>query len=116
MVDAIEEEYEDKIEALKKRIIELETENKRLSRDYNCVDSLCNSMDEFGEPMKDTRWTNLGERIYEIVVEQLQQIKELEERIEALEQLLVCYRVGKNPSEALHRKLEETKQALKSHS
>ena len=42
-----------------------------------------------------------------------QRIKELEERIEALEQLLVCYRVGKNPSEALHRKLEKTKQALK---
>ena len=39
-------------------------------------------------------------------------IKELEERIEVLEQLLVCYRVGRNPSEALHRKLEKTKQAL----
>lgn len=42
-----------------------------------------------------------------------EQITKLEERIEATEQLLVCYRVGKNPSEALHRKLEKTKQALK---
>ncbi len=40
------------------------------------------------------------------------QILNLKARNEALEQLLVCYRVGKNPSEALHRKLEKTKQAL----
>ena len=53
-------------------------ENERLARDCICVKSLCDSMDEFGEPMKDAQWTNLGERIYEIVVEQLQRIKELE--------------------------------------
>ena len=41
-----------------------------------------------------------------------ERIKNLDERIEALERLLVCYRVRKNPSEALHRKLEKTKQAL----
>lgn len=66
------------IATLQERIKELEAENKRLSRDCGCVESLCDSMDEFGEPMKDTQWTNLGERIYEIVVEQSQRIKELE--------------------------------------
>ena len=39
-------------------------------------------------------------------------IKLLWRRIDALEQLLVCYRVGKNPTEKLHTKLEKTKKAM----
>lgn len=50
---------------------------KELERDYVFVESLCDYMDEFGEPMKDTQWTKLGERIYEIVAEQADRIKEL---------------------------------------
>lgn len=38
--------------------------------------------------------------------------KKLKARIEALEQLLVCYRIGKNPSEKLHKMLDKTKQEL----
>ena len=37
----------------------------------------------------------------------------LVERIKALEELLTCYRIGRNPTETLHRKLDETKQARK---
>ncbi len=33
-------------------------------------------------------------------------------RIEALEGLLVCYRIGKQPTEKLHRQLEHTRAAL----
>lgn len=33
-------------------------------------------------------------------------------RIEALEALLACYRTGRQPSEALHRRLEQTRAAL----
>ena len=39
-------------------------------------------------------------------------IKALEERNEALEQLLVCYRMGKRASETLLKKLEKTHKAL----
>ena len=39
-------------------------------------------------------------------------IKILMSRIDALEQLLVCYRVGKNPTEKLHTRLDKTKKAL----
>jgi len=39
-------------------------------------------------------------------------VKLLWERIDALEQLLVCYRVGKNPTERLHTKLEKTKKTM----
>jgi len=54
----------------KQRIIDRQAEQiKELEKDCNCVKSLCDSMDEFGEPMKDTQWTKLGERIYEIVAE-----------------------------------------------
>ena len=42
----------------------------------------------------------------------IDEIKILKERNEALEQLLICYRVGKNPSEKLHKMLDRTKQAL----
>jgi SMC interacting uncharacterized protein involved in chromosome segregation len=70
------------------RIEELETENKRLQNDHNCVASLCDSIDEFGEPMKDTQWTNLGERIYEIVVELYDKIKELEAEITRLRNIM----------------------------
>ncbi len=38
--------------------------------------------------------------------------KLLKERLEALEALLICYRVQKNPSEKLHKKLDKTKRAL----
>ena len=37
----------------------------------------------------------------------------LKERNEALEELLICYRTQKRPSEKLYRKLDKTKQALK---
>ena len=76
-------------------------------------------MSEFTEMwrVKHDEPLNYNERIVnnacEIIERQDERIEEFEERIEALEQLLVCYRVGKNPSEALHRKLEKTKQALK---
>lgn len=36
----------------------------------------------------------------------------MEERTGALERLLVCYRMGTAPSEALHRELERTRDAL----
>jgi len=39
--------------------------------------------------------------------------KQLKLRVEALDELLVCYRVGKRPSEQLFAKLEKSKQALK---
>jgi len=39
--------------------------------------------------------------------------KRLRERLDAVEELNVCYRLGRQPSEKLHRKLEKTKQALK---
>jgi phage pi2 protein 07 len=42
-----------------------------------------------------------------------EQLKVKDERIEAIEQLLVCYRLGKRPTEKLFSKLEKTKQALK---
>lgn len=35
-----------------------------------------------------------------------------EDRIAALEAMLVCYRVGKRPTERLHQRLEATKIAL----
>ena len=37
----------------------------------------------------------------------------LRERNVALEELLVCYRIGRRPTEKLYRKLDKTKQALK---
>lgn len=37
------------------------------------------------------------------------EIDALLERIDALQELLICYRVGKNPSERLRDKLERTK-------
>ena len=37
----------------------------------------------------------------------------LVERIDALEELLVCYRIGRRPTEKLHKKLDKTKAALK---
>lgn len=37
------------------------------------------------------------------------EIDALLEQIDALQELLICYRVGKNPSERLHVKLERTK-------
>ena len=39
-------------------------------------------------------------------------IKLLWERIDVLEKLLVCYRVGKHPSEKLFTKLEKTKKSI----
>lgn len=39
-------------------------------------------------------------------------VKILMSRIDALEQLLVCYRIGKNPTEKLHNQLDKTKKAL----
>ena len=36
----------------------------------------------------------------------------LVDRIEALEELLVCYRIGRRPTEKLHKKLDKTKAAL----
>ena len=51
-------------------------------------------------------------QLEQVELRNTERIKNLDERIEALERLLVCYRVRKNPSEALHRKLEKTKQAL----
>ena len=39
-------------------------------------------------------------------------IKLLWNRIDALEQLLVCYRIDKRPSEKLFTKLEKTKKAM----
>lgn len=36
----------------------------------------------------------------------------LRARLDAVERLLVCYRIGKQPSEKLHRDLERTRRAL----
>lgn len=41
--------------------------------------------------------------------EYVRDVTALLERIDALEGLLVCYRIGKNPTESLHRKLDRTK-------
>lgn len=38
--------------------------------------------------------------------------KPYRDRIEALEQLLACYRIGKPPSESLHRRLDKTRAVL----
>lgn len=46
------------------------------------------------------------------LLEKLAHAAEYKERVEALEALLVCYRLGKQPSEALHQKLAKTKKAL----
>lgn len=67
---------------LQSTIAEQESEIERLQKDYNCVESLCNSIDEFGEPLKDNQWTDLGERTYEIVAEQAEEIKGLKEALE----------------------------------
>lgn len=39
-------------------------------------------------------------------------LKILWARIDALEKLLVCYRVGRSPSEKLHVELDKTKKVL----
>ena len=39
-------------------------------------------------------------------------VKLLWDRIDALEKLLVCYRVGKHPSEKLFTELEKTKKSI----
>lgn len=97
-------------ECLEERIKDLEAENKRLNKDYGCVKSLCDSMDEFGEPMKDTHWTNLGERIYEIVVEQASKIKELESDLKIKQS--VCKTIIKEVS-AINEELKSENKLLK---
>lgn len=42
----------------------------------------------------------------------LDDVTPYQRRIAALEDLLVCYRTGRQPSEALHRRLEATRAAL----
>ena len=44
--------------------------------------------------------------------EQELKIKKLEARLEAVEQLLVCYRLGKRPTEKLMTELDSTRKAL----
>ena len=39
-------------------------------------------------------------------------MKILWDRIDALEQLLACYRVGGSPTEKLHKKLNSTRKAI----
>lgn len=56
----------------------------RLEADCSCVKALCDSMDEFGKPMKDTQWTELGEHIYEIVAEQVAEVKRLKEALRVI--------------------------------
>lgn len=43
------------------------------------------------------------------VADYVADMRSLLERIDALEGLLVCYRIGKHPTESLFRKLERTK-------
>jgi len=45
-------------------------------------------------------------------MENKEKVKILWARIDALEQLLACYRVGKNPTEKLFTKLDKTKKAI----
>ena len=61
-------------------IKELEAENKRQWENINCIDSLCNSMDEFGEPHKEEKWPFLSERVHSIICDLLTEIKELKEK------------------------------------
>ncbi|HDZ27258.1 hypothetical protein LCGC14_1134240 [marine sediment metagenome] len=60
------------------RITELAAENKRHQKNVNCIDSLCNSMDEFGEPHKEEKWPFLSERVHSIICDLLTEIKEFE--------------------------------------
>ncbi len=62
-----------------------------------------------GRPLGDderSRWT-AGE-----VRELLDENEALRGRLSAVERLLVCYRVGKQPSEKLHRDLASSRDAL----
>jgi allophanate hydrolase subunit 1 len=52
-------------------------------------------------------------RLASELMEANKRTERLEERIEALKQLLVCYRIGKLPTEKLHQLLDKTKKALK---
>lgn len=51
---------------------------ERLQKDIDCINSLCDNFDEFGEPFKESEWPFLSERVFGIVTELLTKIKELE--------------------------------------
>jgi hypothetical protein len=46
------------------------------------------------------------------VAQMARELREANERVSALEQLVVCYRVGKRPSEKLLAELDRTRKAL----
>ena len=60
-----------------------------------------------GEDLADKLVTESARRLRAEIIS-----KKRKERIEALEQLLVCYRIGKQPTEKLHDELERTRVAL----
>ena len=89
------------ISQLRQRIRELKAENKKLKTTMELHAGDCCSLNNEVELFRG-HWEDAEERC-----------DELQKRNEALEELLVCYRLQKRPPEKLFNKLDKTKQALK---
>ena len=67
----------DDIARLASKLMEANKRNERLQKDIDCINQLCDSYDEFGEPFKESGWPFLSERVFGIVTELLTENKKL---------------------------------------
>ena len=67
-----------------------------------------------GHPLSGHQYQAIVEAEQEIqnLIAARAEVTRLRERNDALEKLLVCFRIGRAPSEKLHRELERTREAL----